>query len=93
MAPTAGLRPPTNIPASKADGAKLSNEQKSRAPVLEDSFLDQSEKAQDAAASEKKAFPYIYMSTFTNCFGEDLVSTYYECGILLLLINSPHISC
>ncbi|XP_011654280.1 actin cytoskeleton-regulatory complex protein pan1 isoform X2 [Cucumis sativus] len=54
MAPTAGLRPPTNIPASKADGAKLSNEQKSRAPVLEDSFLDQSEKAQDAAASEKK---------------------------------------
>lgn len=64
MAPTAGLRPPTNVPASKADGAKLSNEQKSRSPVLEDSFLDQSQKgqqnsgslnAQDATASEKKA--------------------------------------
>ncbi|XP_038899166.1 actin cytoskeleton-regulatory complex protein pan1 isoform X2 [Benincasa hispida] len=63
MAPTAGLRPPTNVPASKADGAKLSNDQKSRAPVLDDSFLDQSEKgqqnsvnlnAQDAIASEKK---------------------------------------
>ncbi|XP_022982307.1 epidermal growth factor receptor substrate 15-like 1 isoform X1 [Cucurbita maxima] len=63
MAPTAGLRPPTNVPASKAGGARLSNAQKSRTPVLEDSFLDQSDKnqqnsaspnAQDATASEKK---------------------------------------
>lgn len=77
MAPTAGLRPPTNVPASKADGAKLSNEQKSRSPVLEDSFLDQSQKgqqnsgslnAQDATASERKAFPYIYLLTFTIFF-------------------------
>ncbi|XP_022936329.1 epidermal growth factor receptor substrate 15-like 1 [Cucurbita moschata] len=51
MAPTVGLRPPTNVLASKVDGAKLSNEQKSRAPVLEDSFLDDSEKGQQNSAS------------------------------------------
>ncbi|XP_022975778.1 epidermal growth factor receptor substrate 15-like 1 [Cucurbita maxima] len=51
MAPTVGLRPPTHVLASKVDGAKLSNEQKSRAPVLEDSFLDNSEKGQQNSAS------------------------------------------
>lgn len=100
MAPTAGLRPPTNVPASKADGAKLSNEQKSRSPVLEDSFLDQSQKgqqnsgslnAQDATASEKKAFPYIYLSTFTIFFGEDLVSSYCECGIFFVSLYKFYI--
>lgn len=74
MAPTVGLRPPTNVLASKVDGAKLSNEQKSRASVLQDSFLVDSEKgqqnsaslnAQDAtAASGKMVFPYIYLLTF-----------------------------
>ncbi|KDP36775.1 hypothetical protein JCGZ_08066 [Jatropha curcas] len=62
IAPATGLRPPVPVtaPQAKPDGVMISNQQKPRAPVLEDSFRNQSDEGvqnslpQDGTVSEKK---------------------------------------
>ncbi|KAL5778380.1 hypothetical protein ACOSP7_011306 [Xanthoceras sorbifolium] len=63
MPPAAGLRPPAPVTAPNADGAMMVNQQKSTAPVLDDSFANQldngqqnsvNSKVQEATAAETK---------------------------------------
>lgn len=69
MAPT-GLRPPVPVTAPQPDGTMVSNQQKSRAPVLEDSFMSQHDSGdqnsansmpQDVTASEKKVSSSVFL--------------------------------
>ncbi|KAJ4837699.1 hypothetical protein Tsubulata_035014 [Turnera subulata] len=64
VAPASGLRPPTPVAASQPDGTMLSTQQRSREPVLADSFLNQHETTeqnsansmlQEGTVTEKKA--------------------------------------
>lgn len=71
MTPTAGLRPPVPVSAPNVDGAMMFNQQKSRAPELDDPFANQldngeqnsaNSKLQEATAAGKKAISFFLSS-------------------------------